>query len=313
MITKFLLRALLALSLIAPAAAGAAEGMPVELNPRVEISGETVRLGDIFSGLGARGDVRLGNAPEPGRSVALSADWLDRAARHYDIDWRPGPGSRSKVVRLSHKITGAEIAAAIRGRLEGSGADRLTVELDHRSVVLDLPVDGPRAVDVLALDRDPGSGRFAARIAAGEGRYRETLRVTGRAVELVEVPVTARAIERGAVITERDLVWREVAANDLRRSELTDVAAIVGQAARRRLRADDTIARTDVEAPVLVERNSLVVLRLETPRMRLSVRGRALADGAAGEIVRVRNAASKRTVAGLVQPDGSVVVPADRN
>jgi flagella basal body P-ring formation protein FlgA len=110
------------------------------------------------------------------------------------------------------------------------------------------------------------------------------------------------------VISERDLVWREVPASDLRRSEIREMAEIVGQAARRRLRADDTLSTSDIEAPVLVERNNQVVLRLQTAQMSLSVKGRALADGAEGETVRVLNSASKRTIEGVVRADGSVAV-----
>lgn len=306
---KLMVRAALAGSLLWAPAAALAEGMPVSLNPRVEITGETVRLGDIFTGLGAHGDARLGNAPAPGETVALNARWLARAAEHYEIDWQPGPASRSEVHRLAHRIDAAQVAEAVRGRLVARGApERLSVELDHRSIRFDVPIDGPTGVEVLAIDHDHGSGRFAARIAAGEGRYRETARVSGRAVALVEVPVTARSVPRGTVISQRDLVWREVPASDLRRSEIREMAEIVGQAARRRLRADDTLSTSDIEAPVLVERNSQVVLRLQTAQMSLSVKGRALADGAAGETVRVLNSASKRTIEGVVRDDGSVAV-----
>ncbi|MBK1669547.1 flagella basal body P-ring formation protein FlgA [Rhodovibrio sodomensis] len=302
-------RAALACSVLWAPTAALAEGMPVSLNPRVEVTGETVRLGDIFTGLGARGDARLGNAPAPGETVELNARWLARAAEHYEIDWRPGPASRSEVHRRAHRIEAAEIAEAVRERLIARGApERLAVELDHRSIRFDVPVDGPTGVKVLAIDHDRGIGRFAARIAVGAGRYRETARVGGRAVALVEVPVTARTIPRGAVITERDLAWREIPEDDLRRSEIRGMGEIVGQAARRRLRADKTLSTSDIEAPVLVERNSRVVLRLQTARMSLSVKGRALSDGAEGETVRVLNSASKRTIAGVVRADGSVAV-----
>lgn len=305
---KFILSVVTA-GLLAQPLAAAAEGMPVTLNPRVEVAGETVRLGDIFAGLGERGDTRLGNAPAPGKTVQLTAAWLSRAAEHHDLAWRPGPGSRSEVHRLAHRIDAPQIAAAIRARLVAGGApDRLSVDLDRRGIAFDVPVDGPTRVQVLALEHDRGNGRFAGRIAAGEGRYRETARVSGRAVALVEVPVTAHAIPRGRVIAERDLLWREMPESDVRRSEIRDMAEIVGQAARRRLRADDTLSTSDVEPPVLVERNSRVVLRLQTAQMSLSVKGRALADGAEGEIVRVLNSGSKRTVEGVVRADGSVAV-----
>jgi flagella basal body P-ring formation protein FlgA len=61
---------------------------------------------------------------------------------------------------------------------------------------------------------------------------------------------------------------------------------------------------------VLVAKGSTVTMTLEKPRMSLSVRGRALQDGARGDVVRVMNTNSNRIVEAVVVEPGLVVVAA---
>jgi flagella basal body P-ring formation protein FlgA len=273
------------------------------------VTGPVVRVGDVFAGAGDKADLRLGGSPAPGDTVELSARWLARAARHYDLDWHPTAASATTVTRAATLIGQERIAEAVQAELRARGAPRrLSVDLDQSGVEVVLPAGADATVEVLTLARDRRSGRFETRVAAGEGAYRETLRLSGRAVELVDVPVTARRIPRGEVIGERDLAWIEIPKSDVRRGDITAPEEIVGMAARRALRADDTLRASDLEPPVLVERNALVTIRVRLPRMSLSAKGRALADGAEGEVVRVLNTASKTTVSGVVMPDGSVAV-----
>jgi flagella basal body P-ring formation protein FlgA len=310
---KFLILALLC----APALAAANEPrLPegVQLKAHVSVESAVVRLGDVFTGVGAQADTVLGNAPEPGETVTLPGSWLGRVAEHYDLDWQAMPGSQSVVERAARVIEEDELAEALRSALVDLGAPaRLRVTLDQRSLRLVLPADTQGAVRVDRLDHDRRNGRFQARLSVGEGRAAEQVRVSGRAVAVVDVPVLARRIERGAVIQERDIAWLEQPETALRRGDITDSAALIGQAARRSLRPDTPLSARDVEAPVVVARNSLVTLRLTAGYMALSARGRALADGAVGETVRVLNTKSKTTVSGIVRPDGSVAVQIARN
>ena len=47
---------------------------------------------------------------------------------------------------------------------------------------------------------------------------------------------------------------------------------------------------------------------VERGALRITARGRALSDAAAGETVRVINLQSNKTVEGLVQPNGDILV-----
>jgi flagella basal body P-ring formation protein FlgA len=305
--------------LLAPAAAqaerdGAARvGQPVTLNTEIVVEGDTVQLDHLFSGLGANGSTPIARAPEPGEEVRLPADWLARVARAYRIDWRPV--SRLQEARLSRaaqRIDGARIAEAVRAELSARGVDgALDVQLDTPNLALMLPVDAPAEVTVAGFSYDRDSGRFTANVVAPDAqRPLARATVSGKALAMIDVPVLTRRVGRDELIGQRDIAWVSRPVDTVTANHIRDADKLVGMAARRSIRPDRPVRETDVTAPVLVPRNSLVTLMLETDRMRLTAQGRALQDGAKGEVVRVVNTKSNTTVSGVVVADGTVAVEA---
>ncbi len=65
-------------------------------------------------------------------------------------------------------------------------------------------------------------------------------------------------------------------------------------------------------APVLVHRGDLVTIVYRSTGLTLTTRGRALSAGAGGEVIKVFNVQSKRTVEGEVNGPGLVTVMPQR-
>ncbi|MFW8633964.1 flagellar basal body P-ring formation chaperone FlgA [Cribrihabitans pelagius] len=89
---------------------------------------------------------------------------------------------------------------------------------------------------------------------------------------------------------------------------LADPAAVVGKEARVSLYAGRPLRAGDIGPPAIVERNDLVNLVFRQGPLTIAAEGRSLGRGAAGEAVRVMNLASRTTVSGRIQTDGSVEV-----
>ena len=70
------------------------------------------------------------------------------------------------------------------------------------------------------------------------------------------------------------------------------------------------IREGDLRAPIVVARGSLVGMTLTTPNMVLTAQGRAIEDGAMGQVIKVMNTQSKTTVDAVVEGPGRVVVSA---
>lgn len=85
-----------------------------------------------------------------------------------------------------------------------------------------------------------------------------------------------RTIARYGTITENDVAWTETAIRPVSQSALTDPAALIGMAARRRLNPGRAIMARDVQIPFAIRNGDLVAIVYTTPFMTLTARGRAL-------------------------------------
>ena len=65
---------------------------PVTLRSRVESTGPSITLGDVFNGAGAVSGRAIAPAPPPGQISTLSIDMLTAVASAAGLDWTPPPG-----------------------------------------------------------------------------------------------------------------------------------------------------------------------------------------------------------------------------
>ncbi len=306
--------AALALSLIltAPAMAESAEiPEPVRLKSSVVVEDAVLRLGDLFDGLGDLAQTAVARAPAPGSRVELDARWLAALADGYGVAWRPSSALEGTVVaRASQTIEGPRIEAELRQALAARGlAGDFSVLLDNPDLRLHLPVTAAPTIGFAALAHDAASGRFTARVVAPAGATPlASATVTGRAEQMTEVPVLQRRMVPGEVITQSDIEWLRLGARRLAGNVVVDPVNLIGKSPRRPIRPDRPVRAADLREPVLVRKNSLVVLRLETERMVLTSQGRALQDGAGGQIIRVMNTKSNTIINGMVADRGVVRV-----
>lgn len=123
-------------------------------------------------------------------------------------------------------------------------------------------------------------------------------------------PASADALVATRTIRARTLV----AAEDLTLvaaeipGALSDPGQAVGLEARVAIYAGKPLRPGDLGPPTLVERNQLVTLVYLSGGLAISAEGRALAQGSAGDAVRVMNLGSRNTVTGRIGPDGTVYV-----
>lgn len=284
------------------------------LRPFVELDDKAIHLGDLFDNAGKYADRAIASAPEPGESVVLEAAWLWRVANAYGVEWRPASRYETATVRrASTRIPADTIAQLLHqaaSRDISGDPELIDLEFDAALTDINLP---PRNEATIRLERwsyDPGTGRFSANIAApAKGTPLRLTSVSGRVFKLAMVPVPIRRIDQGEVIGQSDIEWQPMREQGLGRTALTgDTSSVVGMAARRALSPGSVLRASDVEAPILVERRTTVLVVLQTPQMTLTMQGRALDRGALGESVRVENLQSKRIVEGTVSGPGKVTI-----
>ena len=112
----------------------------------------------------------------------------------------------------------------------------------------------------------------------------------------------ARDLPAGTIIEASDLAWIEEVPGGI-----DDPALAVGKQARVAIYEGRPVVATALRAPVLVSRNQIVRVAFDSGPLRIEAEGRALSEGAAGDVVRIMNLTSRNTISAVINPDGTLV------
>lgn len=120
-----------------------------------------------------------------------------------------------------------------------------------------------------------------------------------------EGPAAARAVMPLRTIPAGSIIGAgDVALQPVRQPPAADVvqtlAAAVGKEAQRSLYAGRPIRAREIGPVTLVERNGRVTLRFRNGALQLTTVGRALDAGGMGQMIRVMNLDSRRTIYGRI-------------
>lgn len=124
----------------------------------------------------------------------------------------------------------------------------------------------------------------------------------------VQLPVVhaATVIERGQTISAEQLQLQNVNIARNVRGFYNDPQDVIGQGAKRRIRNGQLIAPNLLSEPLLVRRGQQVTVVASQDGISASVSGEALANGRAGEVIRVRNIGSQKVIEAQVVEEGVV-------
>ena len=125
---------------------------------------------------------------------------------------------------------------------------------------------------------------------------------------MVSTDVLARTVQRGETLGVGDFTSTEMLVAQARNAVSAEEAS--GREARRTLRSGLPVRATDLAEPRLVRRGDAVTIRLRNGGLTISAVGRALADGALGNSIRVFNEATNQTLNAIVEEAGVVGVAA---
>lgn len=289
------------------------EDLPPMLRDRAELHDDVIRLGDLWDNLDTRqAETVVAKAPQPGKRISVDGRWLSGIATTHGVAWTPHSiMDRIVLDRPGRTIDTQVVEGHMRSLLESEGVSGpFDLEFTNRSALnVMVAANAAEKIALHDLNLDRASGRFTATLEAPAGDVNaQRIRLSGRIHETARVPVLVRSVGRGSIITERDIKWVDVREGTMRKDAAMELDDVVGLEPRRTIKADSPISLADLQRPVLVTRNSNVTLILEIPGMQLTAQGKALDDGGQGDVVRVTNLQTKRTVDGVVESSGVVRV-----
>ncbi len=299
---------LVMLSLLVAPAAWAAN--TVAHNPQVQLDRATIRLGDVFSGLPATADVEIATAPNPGKNVVYDYSVLSKLAQRYNLDWQVANyNDKSVITRVAQHITPDMIRDAVIDQLKAQGVTgEIDILLDQRSIAIDLPTDVKLGFSLHDFNFDKNTQRFRTELlAAVDTPAFQQITLSGRASTAVAVPVLNKTLAQGIIISKADLDWIKLPAersNDYIRT----AEALVGMELKRQMPEQSALRPQDLLPARVVLQGNLVTMQVIAPGMMLTAQGRALQDGAVGDVIRVTNTQSKRVVEGKIISAGLVQI-----
>lgn len=274
------------------------------------VTGDRIRLGDLFTEIGDKADSLVAQAPAPGQKAVFDAAYLGRIALAFRIDWKPTGGHDRVIVSRASRVIGTdEISDALSRALSVKlPSGRIQVDLDIPSLELHVPVDRKEPLQVESLSVIPTGSRFTAVLVTPSGSSTpQRLTVAGRATSMVEVPVLIRRVASNELITASDIAWVETRADQAVDLVLSE-AQLVGQIPRRPLSANMPVRLRDIQSPRAVSKNALVTMVLKSPSLTITAQGRAMQDGAMGDVIRVTNTQSNRVIEATVSGANTVSV-----
>lgn len=282
----------------------------VSLKAGSAVDDAAIRLGDLFDGAGIRANDIVARAPAPGASMMFDVGWLYSTAHAHGLNWQPP--STSSAIRIERNATMIDTT-----QLAQQLADKLPSSLGLRRVELDaqfrlfVPVGAPTDIAVQKLDIKQETGRFSAEVRVpADDPEAVPVHVSGRIVSLITVPVLARPMMPGEIVRPEDITTADYRVDQVQAGGIMDPHDMIGETPRHPLRAAQPLRVSDLQVPVVIKRNDLVLIVLERPGLYLTAEGRALEDGGKGTVIRVTNTQSKRTIDATVLGAGQVAVRA---
>lgn len=166
------------------------------------------------------------------------------------------------------------------------------------------PCTGPLTVTTSSDDPSPLARQRLEVICTDTPGWKVTALV--QASVFLPVVHAARVIERGQTITGEQLQLQEVNIGKASRGFYNSFDEVIGQGAKRRVRAGQLIAPNLLTAPLLIRRGQQVTIIASQDGISASATGEALANGREGEVIRVRNLGSQKVIEAQVVEEGVV-------
>jgi flagella basal body P-ring formation protein FlgA len=260
------------------------------------------------------GALPIGQAPLPGLSRTFDPDLIMIKFRQYKIDTAgiQMESPKSVVILGEHRVvsSGEIFEAAKRSVLKDRDGEfeRVTVRADTLPPDLVVP---PGEVELKARPRlaSVGVGSIPVVVEAWvDGRLYRVVSLSVKLSLFREVVVANHPLPRHAVVRVADVRLERRDISVLSHKPLNDLTLVVGRRTTRMLAYGDVVASDAVELPPLIRKGDVVTLMVESPGLLITAKGVAQEEGRAGQLVRVKNAASGREILGTVESEKTVRV-----
>lgn len=275
----------------------------VSLKQNSIVESNVITLGDIFSGAGDKAERVLGPAPQPGKDMVLNAHTLMRVAMAMDLPWRPTSSSEYVVLKRAASVISPDMSReALKDALRAQGVGgKFDLLITRGNTNIALPPSEEARVDIESVKFDQNKNSFeAVLVAPSKDNPIVRENVSGMIQRLVEVPVLRETMKNGMVIGARDIDTIDIRAEFIKPDMVLSADELIGMTPRRLVNAGEPVNELEVQPPQVVERGEFVTMVFNSGALSLTAKGKALESGAKGDVIRVVNSNSNKTLEATV-------------
>ena len=137
---------------------------------------------------------------------------------------------------------------------------------------------------------------------------RNRLHISGTVGYLCDSVFSLRPLRSGEVITEDDVKLVSHMVTDMVDCGIGDIKAVVGQEVARSIRSNQVLLPAMIKKITMIKRGDLVDVWSTSGSISISITGRAMSDGAYGDVISVRDERNKTVLRGKVTGASTVTI-----
>lgn len=185
--------------------------------------------------------------------------------------------------------------------------DEYRYEIDWQRVPV-AKTNGIRVYERVSVPQQivEGTARFV--LTARVGKDTRQVPVHLEVTSLPRAIAAVGTIRRGQIISESDLKVVAVSEKDERNAEINDIKLVVGQEAKRTITQGRFIQQSDIGPPILVRRGDLIEIVVAGGAVVVRTSGKAISDGAEGQLVQVETLEKRKRLLARVIASGQVEI-----
>ncbi len=301
-------------------------GVVINFHTKCKIESKTVTIGDIATVTCDDPElcekiksIYVATLSSPGSALTISADQVADILKNN----LPNIG-----VSL-HQVKGTVPVEFVVTRVRGSKAKGYYEKIYREYVFSHMPWSKEDVtisdVKISSTSIDPDKNKITYTVAADSSLpflgntplsiilFREnkrigSVRVVGKVNVFKKVARAAHNIKSHEVFSMDDIRFVRENIADLSHDVITDAKDILGKEAVHSFRVNEIIRKRDIAEPLLVQKGDIVTILIAAPGLVITSKGQALEGGRLGQMMKVKNIATKRIVIGMVKGRKTVQV-----
>ena len=274
------------------------------------VDNDHIKMGDIFDEITAeQSQKQIGKAPNPGESIILNSKYLSHITKQNKVEWLPQSDNQSiKVIRESETISPEAILEFVHKEIKGQIHDEHYRTTLHQTPEIYFSKGKMGELKLTEVKLSFNKAQFWATLNKIEnGITTKKYKISGEVFPTTKIPVVIKEIKNGEIVRTEDIDLIEVETRKLSGSVITDEKELVGTTPRRTpIRAFTPIKQNEVAPLDLVSKGQAVLVKMTTPVMSLTIKGKALENGAIKQAIKILNTDSNKIIYATVSAPGVV-------